>query len=123
MPKHLFLCRHAHTQEAAPGQIDFDRPLTARGHQEAALAGAFIKSFGLNIDAFLCSAALRTFQTAQEIASIFKFELSELKSSQDLYNIQSQSFLQRINNFDDSWQAVVIVGHNPVISEVVSRLG
>ena len=123
MPKHLFLCRHAHTQEPAPGQRDFDRALTAAGRQEAALTGAFIASFGLKPDAFFCSAALRTFQTAEEIAQILSFKLSELKSSQDLYNIQSQSLLHRISNFEDNWQTVIIVGHNPAISEVASRLG
>jgi phosphohistidine phosphatase len=122
MPKHLFLCRHAHTQDAKTNQRDFDRELSPAGIQEAILAGDFIKSFGLSIDAFFCSAAVRTQQTAREIAGLLSFDNTKLKSNQDLYYIKSPDLLQQITSFDDNWQAVIIIGHNPVVSEVVSML-
>ncbi|KAA5539382.1 SixA phosphatase family protein [Adhaeribacter rhizoryzae] len=122
MPKNLFLCRHAHTPEALKNQLDFDRALSPTGVQEATKAGFFIKAFGLIIDEIICSAAVRTRQTAYKIAEVLSYEQSKLKSSQELYNSSAAYILHEIASLPESAQTVIIVSHNPAVSQVVSKL-
>ena len=51
--KHLILMRHA---EADWGLNDFDRPLTKRGHQQAAQAGAWLAERGYIPEQIMASA-------------------------------------------------------------------
>ncbi|MGV3588861.1 MAG: SixA phosphatase family protein [Adhaeribacter sp.] len=122
MPKNLFLCRHAEAQEALENQLDFDRELTPTGMQEATKAGSFIKSFGLTIDEIICSAALRTRQTAATIAEVLNYEPSKLKPRQELYYPSAATILNAIASLPKSAQTVIIVNHNPAVSQVVSKL-
>ena len=122
MLKHFFLCRHAHTPEALANQQDFDRELSAAGIREAIQTGAFIKAFGLTIDEIICSAAIRTRQTANQIAEVLHFESSKLKPRQDLYYPTPASLLQELAALPESVRAVVLISHNPAVSQLVSKL-
>lgn len=58
----LWLLRHA---EAADGTPDAQRPLTARGTQDAEAAGRALARLGVELDACLTSPKLRALQTAE----------------------------------------------------------
>lgn len=58
--KRLIIMRHA---EADWGLNDFDRPLTKRGHEQAAAAGAWLAARGYIPEQIMSSSALRTRQT------------------------------------------------------------
>jgi phosphohistidine phosphatase len=59
----LWLLRHA---EAAEGELDDERPLTARGMRQATDAGLALARLEVHIDACLSSPKLRALQTAQQ---------------------------------------------------------
>lgn len=122
MPKNLFLCRHADALDALANQSDFDRQLSQTGFQEAIQAGAFIKAFALTVDEIICSAAVRTRQTAQKIAEVLHFEQDKLKPRQELYYPGVATILQEIAGLPESAQTVIVVSHNPAVSQVVSKL-
>ena len=63
--KRLIIMRHA---EADWGMDDFDRPLTKRGHRQAADAGSWLKQKGYIPEQLMSSAALRTRQTTTWIS-------------------------------------------------------
>ena len=44
--RELILLRHAHAEPAAPGQDDFDRPLSLQGQAEAEAAGRWLRDHG-----------------------------------------------------------------------------
>jgi phosphohistidine phosphatase len=61
----LVIVRHA---EAAPGDPDELRPLTARGREDAREVGRRLREDGLAPDAVLSSPLLRARETARELA-------------------------------------------------------
>ena len=63
-PRTLVLMRHGKSGYP-PGVADHDRPLADRGRREAALAGEWIRSEDLRVDAVLCSTATRTRETLE----------------------------------------------------------
>ena len=63
----LVILRHA--KAANPeGVADPDRPLTSRGHADAAAAGAWLAHRDLQPDLVLCSSARRTRETWHGVA-------------------------------------------------------
>ena len=122
MPKHLFLLRHAEAQAATFQQTDFDRPLTNVGIQEAMAAGKFIAELDLNISTIICSAARRTLQTAQLVAQIIQVNPARIIINKDLYNAPANNLLSAITMLKNAIKTVLVVAHNPAISEVVSML-
>src|SRR5437773_11617307 len=58
----LVIVRHAKAQRPAD-LADADRPLTQRGHADAAAAGAWLAARGYRPDLVLCSPSKRTRQT------------------------------------------------------------
>ena len=64
--KRLIIMRHA---EADWGLNDFDRPLTKRGHEQAAAAGAWLAARGYIPEQIMSSSALRTRQTTTWVAA------------------------------------------------------
>lgn len=63
----LVLLRHAQAEPSGPAG-DADRPLTARGHADAAAAGAWLGHGGHLPAVVICSPAKRTRQTWHEVA-------------------------------------------------------
>ncbi|HEY2344774.1 MAG TPA: histidine phosphatase family protein [Xanthomonadaceae bacterium] len=61
--RELILLRHAHAENAMPGQDDHDRALSARGRSEAAAAGSWLREHGYLPDRVLCSTARRARET------------------------------------------------------------
>ncbi len=61
----LYLVRHA---EAAPGEPDELRPLTARGRRSAQALGRRLRDAGVVLDAVLTSPLLRARETGAELA-------------------------------------------------------
>ena len=65
----LVLLRHAKAEAAgSDAPDDAERPLTARGHADAAAAGAWLARHGLLPDVVICSPARRTRQTWHGVA-------------------------------------------------------
>jgi phosphohistidine phosphatase SixA len=70
-PVRLYLVRHA---EAARGEPDDLRPLTAAGRDAARALGARLAAKGVRPDAVLCSPLLRARETAAELCRAFGCE-------------------------------------------------
>ncbi|GEO05807.1 hypothetical protein AAE02nite_34710 [Adhaeribacter aerolatus] len=120
MAKNLFLCRHAHAREALAIEPDIDRELSATGMAEATQTGTFIKGFGLTIDSIIHSSATRTRQTAQKIAEVLHYDLSKLKSRQELYYPSVTTLLKEMAALPESAQTIILISHNPAVSHLVS---
>src|SRR5437867_275190 len=67
MERTLVILRHAKADRPA-GVADEDRPLTQRGHADAAAAGAWLDARGYRPDLVLCSPSKRTRQTWRGVA-------------------------------------------------------
>jgi phosphohistidine phosphatase SixA len=108
----LFVVRHA---EAAPGEPDHLRPLTAAGHEAASALGAQLAAEG--IDAVVSSPLLRARQTAQAVAEAAG---TEVEVDERLAPGASADDLRAAA--DGRGDTVVMVGHQPDCSEIVLAL-
>ena len=108
----LLLLRHA--KSAYPdGVADHDRPLAPRGIREAALAGDWLRANVPTIDGVLCSTATRTRQTLERtgIDAPARYE-------ERLYGATPGVLIEEINKVSDEVATLLVVGHEPTMSDV-----
>lgn len=118
----IVLLRHAKAE--TPGELsDFDRRLTTRGETDADAAGSWLADERLQPDLVLCSPAARTRQTWQgvSIALAQAKEGSgapEVRYEQGLYDGGRTEVFDLVRGVPETIRTVLVVGHNPTVSEV-----
>jgi phosphohistidine phosphatase len=113
----LILLRHAKAVRAHEADSDEARGLTGRGRRDAAAAGVAMASAGLKPTLALVSSSERTRQTAAYGLADFGLET---RFEDALYHAAPESLWDAFSASDA--ESVVIVGHNPGIGELVSKL-
>ncbi len=119
---HLFICRHAQAQNPVSNQADFDRQLAPQGIQEAEQAGNWLRELAINPNLIVCSSAHRTWSTASIIAGKLTYNQHDIIADKSLYNASESQILNFIANLNPEHTTVILVGHNPGVSDVVSSL-
>ncbi|MEU3452694.1 histidine phosphatase family protein [Micromonospora sp. NPDC006766] len=120
----LVLLRHAKAEQYRDVP-DGERPLTARGHADAAAAGAWLARHALLPDVVLCSTAKRTRQTWHGVglgmtgsppeggpagpAPMVRYEAA-------VYEAQPDDLLELVRSVAPDTGTVLLIGHNPGIS-------
>jgi len=118
----LILMRHA---AAAPAEIDgadFDRPLTAAGRSAAAHAAHQLAADGVRIGHVLYSPARRTRDTATIVAGELQLAGSALQEVAALYLAGPEAIRAAIAAHGGSAVPLLIIGHNPGLSEFGGEL-
>ena len=119
--KRLTLLRHGHAEvEGADG--DAERALTRRGEQEAWRSAARLAALGLVPQRLLASAAVRTRQTAGIAQASFGLSATALSPDPRLYLADTFTLLEVIGETDPAIEHLMVVGHNPGLSELVHLL-
>jgi phosphohistidine phosphatase len=107
----LVLLRHA--KSAYPdGVADHDRPLAPRGVREAGLAGEWLRADLPAIDSVLCSTATR----ARETLAHTRID-APVRYVDRLYGATPGTVIQLVNQVADETSTLLVVGHEPTISE------
>ncbi len=118
--KRAILLRHA---TAAEGREDPLRELTAAGVQEATRAGASIVALGADWlpTRALCSTALRASATLAGVrAALAPLAATEFDAA--LYLASATRLLAALQRLPEEAACVLLVAHEPGISELVRRL-
>jgi phosphohistidine phosphatase len=121
MTKRLFLLRHARAENPVAGLADFNRALNERGRKDAQALAAFIRKENLTFDLALCSTALRARETAELVLQSVELPLTA-RSDQRIYEADLAWLLQVVAEIENDKNAVLLVGHNPGVGELVNRL-
>ena len=100
---------------------DYDRPLAARGEEDAARMAALLQQYGVAPELIIASGALRAKTTAQIIAQTVGCAAA-IELTDHLYDSSAHAYAQTIRSADDTHSTIMIVGHNPAISEVCEEL-
>ena|SRR5215218_7389602 len=119
--KTLYLLRHAKSSWKETGLRDFDRPLNGRGREAAPLVGRFIRKKKLRVDLILSSPAARARQTAALVKESAGLS-AELRYDERVYEADAARLLEVVTQADDSADAVMLVGHNPGVEELLTFL-
>jgi phosphohistidine phosphatase len=120
--KRLTLMRHANAQWKDPQVSDFDRPLNRRGHSEAEAMGRRLMELQLVPALLLTSTARRAAQTAEIAARELGVSGRNIRSEEALYLAAAEDILQIVQSTGPRIQHLMIVGHNPGLSEVAHLL-
>lgn len=118
--KTLLLMRHAKATQDRP-VADHDRPLTHRGHDDAEFIGRWLVRQRLQPDRIICSTALRAYETAMEVATACKYR-QPIETLPSLYLAPPAAYLAVLRALPDNPSTVLLVGHNPGITELVCQL-
>jgi phosphohistidine phosphatase len=117
----LYLLRHAKSSWDDASQRDFERPLSHRGREAAALIGEFVQEKGIDFDLVLVSTAVRTRETIELIKERAKFR-GEVRYDERIYEATVSQLLDVISQVDSDRESVLLVGHNPGIEELLALL-
>ncbi|MDD5727980.1 MAG: histidine phosphatase family protein [Victivallales bacterium] len=119
--KNLLLLRHAHTERTA--RSDMQRVLTGDGRAEVDVFGKILNSRGIDWDLLVCSPAARAVETAELLARGIEYPESAIINERLLYYAGAEEIAAFIRHLDDGLESVIIIGHNPVLLELVNMLG
>ncbi len=120
--KRLTLLRHAKASVATAAQPDRDRPLNERGEHDAPLMGRRLKNSGARPSLVLTSPAVRTMQTVRLLAREIGYPLEFLQREADLYLAAPHDILAVLNRQDDTFNDILVCGHNPGLTDLVNEL-
>lgn len=84
--------------------------------------GRMLKSRGLIPDRIVCSPALRAVMTANLLAEAVDLGLEGIEIRRELYEQGLAGLMTVIHRFDQRWSCVYLVGHNPDLAQLISRL-
>ncbi|MGD9597787.1 MAG: histidine phosphatase family protein [Steroidobacteraceae bacterium] len=121
--RYLTLVRHGEAEWRESPTADFDRPLTRRGLAEAADAAKRLRARGLPPpDLLLTSPAVRTLQTAEAIARELGIVRDRIEHIDPLYLASHATLGSVVAGTDSRIRHLLLVGHNPGISEFARQL-
>ena len=123
MKRTLTLIRHAKSDWQDPKLSDFDRPLNARGKQDAPRMGAELNERGINFDLLIASTANRAISTARTICEGVGYPEAHIEQDRELYLASAGTILDIIQQADESVRHLAIVTHNPGITSLANALG
>jgi phosphohistidine phosphatase len=118
--KRLSLIRHS-TAGWESHQRDIDRCLTEFGQLQCRQLAQKLNEINWQPDLMKVSPAKRTQMTAQIICQDVNVSISVVDEA-NIYEASEQSLLQVIQQTSDDCQHLVVVGHNPGISDLASLL-
>lgn len=119
--KMLTLLRHAKSGWDDAVQRDFDRPLNAKGRRAAQVVGRQWQRDGLRFDHVIASPAVRVQQTLEEVGTGYGAVL-EPAWDRRIYLASAATLLDLVRDLDDAHGAVLLVGHNPGLEDLVLLL-
>lgn len=119
--KTLGLFRHAKSGWADPRARDFDRPLSERGERGAALMGKFILDSGARFDRVVASPAVRVTETIERASKAYGRSFP-VEWDRRIYLASSATLIDLLRDIEGNPAAVLMVGHNPGLEDVIFDL-
>jgi phosphohistidine phosphatase len=119
--KTLLLLRHAKSSRDDPHLEDHARPLNARGKEAAKQIGRLIRDEKLVPDRMISSTAVRARKTAAKAAKSCGYDKA-IELSEAIYLAKPAAHRTVLNDVPDHCDSVLVVGHNPGISEFLHQL-
>jgi phosphohistidine phosphatase len=119
-PKFLYLLRHGDAEPGIGRLGDLRRSLSEKGKIKINMLSNILKGRGITFDLILVSPSTRTTETAEIIS---KDVLSkEISVEDEIYEAEISDLLDLINKTEGEVEKLLLVGHNPALSSLVSYL-
>lgn len=121
--KKLILIRHGKSGWDNPLLSDHDRPLAERGIVDVPQMARRLQVRGIIPDLIMSSSALRAADTARLTAAILGYAEADIVFEKSLYHASPEELLDVIRRQSEAVQTLVLVGHNPGLTELIQELG
>jgi len=118
--KRLYVLRHAKSSWKDASLADHDRPLAGRGRRAAKAMARYVRDAGIAPELVLCSTALRARQTLERLEPALGKRSTRVEA--ELYGAGPRALLERVHAVPDPVEAVLVIGHNPGLQELVLDL-
>lgn len=118
----LILLRHAKSSREDPELVDFKRPLAERGKRDAPVIGARMAKAGVLPDLIVSSPAKRAIKTARLVAKNLGILKSDIVEAPEVYEAEVPALTALIRELDPKKRRVMIVGHNPGLSDLARTI-
>jgi phosphohistidine phosphatase len=118
--RQLLLLRHAKSSRDDPRLADRDRPLSARGHRDAAIMRGAMRDLGLAPDLVLVSPSRRTIETLEALEPWEDVPLIE--PVEVLYLAGPAQLLTVLHGVAETVRSVLVIAHNPGLHELAIEL-
>ena len=122
MGRYLYLMRHAKSSWKEPFP-DRERPLNKRGKRAARTVGEALARRGIEFDRVYTSDARRARSTAKRLLRAMGASRERLQKDPRLYRGGGEEIVEFVHTLNDSDKRVLIVGHNPALSDALFLLG
>ncbi|MGF1689128.1 histidine phosphatase family protein [Photobacterium japonica] len=120
--KLLFLVRHAKSSWDDPTLDDHDRPLNTRGYSNLPTMIHRLDAWQTGPQLIATSTALRASETAYHFANGLTCQ-PKLAAHSALYSESADELLTFIQGSSDTVDRLMIVCHNPAITDLANRFG
>jgi phosphohistidine phosphatase len=84
--------------------------------------GKRLKEKDIHPQLILTSPAKRTLSTAKRIAKVIGYNKENIKKNEKLYHADEETMLTAIQSLKDKYDTVMVVGHNPGLTDFVNTL-
>ncbi len=116
----LIVMRHAKAGEL-PGGPDLDRPLRPRGLRDSAAAGQWLARQGFVPDLVICSTAVRTRQTWENLSGSLGADPA-FSVEPGLYGADADEVAEAVRGTPEDVRTLMYIGHNPAAADLVGML-
>ena len=122
MPRELLILRHAKSDWDAGAASDFERPLAKRGKKDAPRVGEWLYREGMIPALIVSSPAQRARETALRVCKCLDLSKKDILWDSDIYAADLRALLSVLARVPADAQAVLLVGHNPGLEELLRHL-
>lgn len=120
--KTLTILRHAKSSWDHRGLPDYERPLSRRGEKNAPMMAARLTDAGIRPSLIMSSPAVRAWTTAKIVAREISYPVEFLQRENSLYLAGVERLLDLVAEQDTGFNSIVVVGHNPGLTEFANYL-
>lgn len=118
--KTIYIVRHAKSSWDINDSPDIQRPLLEKGKKRTKKVIDYLLQNNVQVDYIMSSHAVRALETAKILAHALKY-VNEIKVDSHLYYADGDSILNQFFDLPDRYQSIMIVGHNPALSDFVNK--
>jgi phosphohistidine phosphatase len=118
--KYLYLLRHGEAEPGIGPIGDFKRVLSKNGKSHINQLSKDLKNKHTTFDLILVSPSFRTSQTANIISDYLSSKKTVVVD--EIYEAEALGLLNLLNNINESVEKLLLIGHNPSLSSLVSYL-
>lgn len=118
----LIIVRHGDAEPQIEGKDDKDRKLVKKGIKQMKRVANFLDEMKINVDRVISSPYLRAYQSAEAIIDKLGVDNLKIETYDDLIpDKDPSSFVEKVKDFQDQ-STVLIVGHEPFLSNFIKTL-